>query len=1277
MSTSPRTIRRDTRVFISAVTRELGSVRKLVKKGLEDNDYHAIEQDSFPPDYRDLRDKLRERIASCDAVIHIAGLCYGAESPERPADAPRRSYTQLEYDIAIELGKPVYVFLTGDGFPADPHDLEPPELQELQRAHRQRLTSTGKEYNPTASLEQLDQKVRSMRLKVERLEEELDHVDRRVAVTGRKLQRWILAVATLGVAGLMTLVYLGWRQHVESRAQEQERAKQESERLAAEEARNQAQTIEQIQRQIAERFLLQLVTSREITPQEARQRALKELPVLVSLQPAEIESLIESRIAPRAADASLSPLDRARAALAMGDFDAVLKAAEDEKKQDRDLAMLEGTAALARFHQSPTPQWNERALAAFQRAMALADPTSAAEWETWTKAAVPAAEVLHSLARYPDAERLLRESRRLHEVNNRSDSPEVAVVLNNLAVLLVETNRMGEAEPLSRRALAIAERSRGSNDPDVAIDLNNLAELLRVTNRTVQAELLLRRALAITETSLGADHPAVAIRLNNLALLLQATNRMAQAEPLFRRALQIAEQCYGTDHPRLAIRLNNLALLLRDTNRPAAAEPLYRRSLAIDERSNGTDHPRVATRLNNLSRLLQDTNRMAAAEPLCRRALALDERAHGPDHPAVAHGLNQLALLLKSTHRTPEAEPLYRRALLIHEQSYGPDHPTVATRLNNLAQLLQATDRNAAAELLFRRALAINERSYGPDHLRVGNALGNLASLLQHTNRVADAEAMYRRALVVEERSYGPDHIDVAMRLNNLATLLIDTKRTSEAAVLMARAVCVHSRFGRATGHQHPRLQLVLTNYRRLLAVLRIPEHEIAARIKAATEGTEKLSPIVPEIERLLGPAKPTADVLGSLDRQYEARRQQAACALRPNEPIAPYLDSLLQPNADCLNVQGEIASREGDYASAVVLFEAALGLAADQATPSMAKIRTRMNLAAARRELGMVKEARDELSSVLPELEQISGADASLIVRAHYQLAVCQWRLGEQAAAQHLAEESLAACATASKSKPLDPRMRQQSEELLEALKNRKAPPPLPAINAQSAIEAARARYRAREALAKLPLDQKATPLLDQMLGPARPTKEVFDELDRQYRAQGKPAIWYLPLTEPISRHLDQLLGPTRSVKEVLDALDRQYREQGKPTVWFLPLDQPISPHLDELLGSSTKRLPGRRASIPRALHRPGSDLSAPFGAPGSVGAAPPLATSVALFTSVPSVRIDRSPTITRSDPSKGTQGSTPVGDSVALTRRFVTSMNCPSLAPVWISVRTARPLS
>jgi hypothetical protein len=53
---------------------------------------------------------------------------------------------------------------------------------------------------------------------------------------------------------------------------------------------------------------------------------------------------------------------------------------------------------------------------------------------------------------------------------------------------------------------------------------------------------------------------------------------------------------------------------------------------------------------------------------------------------------------------------------------------------------------------------------------------------------------------------------------------------------------------------------------------------------------------------------------------------------------------------------------------------------------------------------------------------------------------------------------------------------------------------------------------------------------------------------------------------------HLDQLLGPARTVKDVLESLDRQYRAQGKPAVWFLPTDKPIAPHPEQILGKPSR---------------------------------------------------------------------------------------------------------
>jgi hypothetical protein len=102
--------------------------------------------------------------------------------------------------------------------------------------------------------------------------------------------------------------------------------------------------------------------------------------------------------------------------------------------------------------------------------------------------------------------------------------------------------------------------------------------------------------------------------------------------------------------------------------------------------------------------------------------------------------------------------------------------------------------------------------------------------------------------------------------------------------------------------------------------------------------------------------------------------------------------------------------------------------------------------------------------------------------------------------------------------------------------------------------------------------LNQPAASLLDQILGPARPTQEVLDALDRYHSDQKKPAVWFLPLNDIVTPHVDRLLGPTKTVKEVLESLDHQYHEQGKPAVWFLPLSEPISPHLDELLSKRSK---------------------------------------------------------------------------------------------------------
>ncbi|MBW8041599.1 MAG: tetratricopeptide repeat protein [Planctomycetes bacterium] len=185
-----------------------------------------------------------------------------------------------------------------------------------------------------------------------------------------------------------------------------------------------------------------------------------------------------------------------------------------------------------------------------------------------------------------------------------------------------------------QRALKIDEASLGKDHPDVAVDLNNLALLYQATNRLKEAEPLMQRALKIDEASLGSEHPKVAIRLNNLAQLYRATNRLKEAEPLMAHALKIDEASFGNDHPDVAIDLNNLALLYKATNLLKEAEPLMERHLVIFlnfTRRTGHPHPHLEDAIENYTALLMQMghSKDQVAARLKRLAPEMSEQADG------------------------------------------------------------------------------------------------------------------------------------------------------------------------------------------------------------------------------------------------------------------------------------------------------------------------------------------------------------------------------------------------------------------------------------------------------------------------------------------------------------------------------------------------------------------------------------------------------------------------------------------------------------------------
>ena len=287
---------------------------------------------------------------------------------------------------------------------------------------------------------------------------------------------------------------------------------------------------------------------------------------------------------------------------------------------------------------------------------------------------------------YKEAEKPLRRSLKIREKLLGPDNTNIALSLNELALLLKSQGKYEESEPLYKKSLEIRETK---NHPDVAESLNNLAGLYYSQGKYAEAEPLYQRSLGIVEKALGKDHPDVAKPLNNLAELYRAQGKYAEAEPLYQRSLGIRETKLGKDHPEVAASLNNLAGLYYHQKKYKEAVSLFERVLVIFEKSLGKDHPYVAKPLNNLAEMYRSQGKYAKAEPLYQRSLGIVEKALGKDHPDVATALNNLALLYKSQGKYEKAVSIFKRVLIIFEKSLGKDHPNYKTAIKNYHLILE------------------------------------------------------------------------------------------------------------------------------------------------------------------------------------------------------------------------------------------------------------------------------------------------------------------------------------------------------------------------------------------------------------------------------------------------------------------------------------------------------------------------------------------------------------------------------------------------------------
>lgn len=322
-------------------------------------------------------------------------------------------------------------------------------------------------------------------------------------------------------------------------------------------------------------------------------------------------------------------------------------------------------------------------------------------------------------------------------------------ILNALGIALFRAGKADEAELVLVKARAVTENYFSPQHPNVAMALNNLALLYEAQGKYEQAEPLYQRALAIVEKAAESERHNLVSTLINLSGFYYAQGKFDKAEPLYERLIQMQQQLLGKDHATLATGLNNLAALYESQGKFDKAEPLYVQALRIQEQALGRDHADVAALATSLAGLYRTLGQLDKAEPLYQRALTIREQALGKDHVDVATAQNNLAELYRTQGKLDKAEPLFERALAVREKALGKDHASLATLLNSLASLYKAQSKYDKAEPLYQRAFKIIVKRSGANNANAEKIFNHYAGMLKAMGR--EAEIAEIRARLVNE----------------------------------------------------------------------------------------------------------------------------------------------------------------------------------------------------------------------------------------------------------------------------------------------------------------------------------------------------------------------------------------------------------------------------------------------------------------------------------------------------------------------------------------------
>jgi hypothetical protein len=762
------------RIFVSATSRDLRTARGLVSEGLRRMECLPIVQDDFPPDYKSVRDMLRTKILTCDAVVHLAGFYYGAEPQPVIPGPDRRSFTQMEYEIAMELKLPVYVFLCGKDFPFDPHDPEPEDKQQLQLDHRGRLLQREELYYEFASPEELSTRTRELQLSVENLREEL----------ARERSRRRM---TLGVAVAAIVIALGGGAVLLNRQGAQEKV------IAATSLKleQQGALIEQL---LAEQARLRQEGATD--PRAIALAAEKNVAAANNQSVEEIRSTLDQAIAE-----AQQAVDEARAGKT-GLASAFRRAAEKSAKgklvsgSNSDLA-----AALDRLAgaQLAAGHVNE-AIAAQAERFALLDRDK--DPEVWTAAAVRVAAAMRDRdVMSIEPRKILGEALEWAQKNPDlgPEHPATLSVMAGYARTLVSAD-ITQSIALNQEVYDVRKRTLGQDAPGTVEAAMALARALGIAGSdgdkaaTARSEKIFRQLVASAQKTHGPNAPETAEAMGELARCLRYQEQFEESEALYRQVRTIYSKALGPDDERTLTAVSKLAFLREDQDDYPGAIALVREILAAEQKKLGPEAGDTLMTTQILAGILGRSGEPAnekEAETLFRSLLETRIRTVGPAQPDTLTAYDKLADFLEERGDKDEALQLRLTRLDAQGKAVGSDDTGYAVDLMIVAREAFSADQDQTAQSLAKKALAIREAKLGETDPKTLDAMELVSVIAKTLGDTGEAEELARRVVTIRRSKVADDVPALAGSYDALARVLAAADRPAEALPFARRAVAL------------------------------------------------------------------------------------------------------------------------------------------------------------------------------------------------------------------------------------------------------------------------------------------------------------------------------------------------------------------------------------------------------------------------------------------------------------------------------------------------------